>query len=161
MKFYPGDTISIEIITDLIGTCKVQFSGPTAITEKTADVISGGYSLTLSSSNTNSLTAGTYYYRAYVTVDTEKTTVLESSFEIKTLGQKSNNKIALEALEAALIRQASREQLEVTIGKTTIKYMSHAEMIRARAKLQALVDAEDRQANGKNSYGTKKIYIQF
>lgn len=161
MKFYPGDTISLEVPTDLVGTCNFQFSGPTAITEKAATPSAGGYSLTLTTSQTNSLTAGEYFYRAYVTVGSDKTTVLEGSFFIKVLGQKSNNKIALEAIEAALLRQASREQLKVYVGKTQIEYMTHEQLISARAKLQALVDAEARQENGKQSFGTKKIYIQF
>lgn len=161
MKFYPGDTIALEITSSLTGTCKVQFSGPTTVAEQTAQATGTGYDLTLPSSLTKTFAPGTFFFRAYVESADSSTTVMEGEFEIKALGQKSKLRQSYEAIEAALLRQASREQLKIYVGKTQIEYMSHNELLAARGRIKALLDAEERGEAGKSSYGTKKIYIKF
>jgi len=161
VKFYPGDTIAIEIPTSLTGTCKVQFSGPTTVPVQTAIATGTGYSLTLPSSLTTTFAPGTFFYRAFVESASSSVTVMEGEFEIKALGQKSKLRQSFEAIEAALLRQASREQLKIYVGKTQIEYMSHRELLAARGRIKSLLDAEERDEAGKSSFGTQKVYIKF
>lgn len=160
MNFYQGDTITLTASTSQTdGTCFFEFSGPSAITEKQAEPVSGGYSLQIETTETIVLTAGVYHYRAYTVFSGVVTTIETGQFTIRELGQKSVMRTALEAIEAAIAGHASRVQLQTAIGKTQIQYMTHEQLLKARAEIKTIVDAEE--SRDKSRFGIKKLLIKF
>ena len=106
--------------------------------------------ISLSATSTSSWTAGTYNWYSYASDGTNKYPVAEGTIEIianvitsSTLDGRSHAKKALDAIEAAIERRASKEQLNISIAGRSIQYMTMEELIKARSHYLWLVKQEE------------------
>jgi hypothetical protein len=106
--------------------------------------------------STSNLTAGVYYWQAWVTKDDEeyqvgdgKTTVKPNLFDLDAgtaYDGRSETKQTLDAIRAAIANRATAAQQQRTIANTTIQFMTITELMIAETKFQQLYNQEVRRA---------------
>jgi hypothetical protein len=107
--------------------------------------------------STSNLTAGTYYWQAYVSLSGERYKVGDGQFAVKAnlfdatvsaaYDGRTANEVALAAVRAALAQKATADQLSYTIGNRQVQRYSLTELIALESRLTQLVN-QDRRAEG-------------
>jgi hypothetical protein len=90
---------------------------------------------------------------------TEQVTVLEDPFKSK-VDYRSNARKCLDAIDAAMLGNASKTHLEYEIAGRRIREMDKTELLKFKNYYQTLVNAEineQRQRNGKASGNIRKV----
>jgi len=143
-------------------TLKYYFRGPAAF-EKTATANGTGYKITFSATETDALTAGTYWYYAFCEADGERYKVSEGSLEVvdfldqTTYDGRSEAQKALEAVEAVIRGTASKEQLEYQIAGRSLRYRSVEELITLRDYLKKEVAREKKAEKLRKGLGISNV----
>lgn len=128
----------------------------------------------IASSVTGDWDAGDYTWLAYVTKTGEEDehlyrgqlTIKENLVTATTYDSRSHAKKSLDAIEAAIERRASKEQMQLQItvrgSSRALQYMSMDELIKARAYYRSLYEQELQQEkiNRGESPGNK-VLLQF
>ncbi len=136
--------------------------------EITAD--GDAYAIVIDSETSVTYKSGIYNWQAYVTdTDENRVSVASGKLEIKpnlatmaTYDGRSQARITLEAIQATVLRSATKGQLEYTIGNRTLKSMTLGELIQAENNYKAIVAAEEASDNLTKGLGTKnRIYTRI
>lgn len=156
-QFYQGDDLSFNIslpdydpsnysITYLFRKLNTE---PFTITSTPA--VNGSFLMEVAATITADYTPGLYYVSAYFieTATGKKTTAGQTEIQIKAdisqltnYDPRSSNKVALDAVEAALASGAGSDVIEYTIGGTTVK-KDRKGLLALRAFYLQRVKAED------------------
>ena len=99
-----------------------------------------GHLVEISGTTTGAYTAGEYDWQAHITNNVERYLVGQGVIEIVAdlaagsggTDARTHNKIMLDAIEAALEGRASSTQLEQRVGEVQVRYMTFAELSKAR-----------------------------
>jgi len=135
------------------GSLFVANSGTAAISIAEAD----GYITIAANANYN---AGKY---RYTITDTDGDIIEGGNFQLLpslAAGDgRTRNQIILDAIDAVLEGRASQNQLSVSVGDKSIRYLDHSELLNLRSHYQEMVDDEMAALQGINrqSYVTRFV----
>jgi hypothetical protein len=127
----------------------------------------------VSKTTTAAYVAGTYDYRAQVSLGAETYTVgsgrivVEASFGAATLDNRSSSQKMLDSVEAVMLKTAGSNVLEYEIAGRRLKHYSMGELLQLRDRLKGEVAKETAAAqlanagsNGQSS-PVGRIYVRF
>lgn len=137
----------------------------------TASADSTGWITTATSTQTATLTAGTYYWQAYVTKSAQRITLgsgqctVKPNLSTQAIGYdgRSQNQIDLDAVTAEIsARVSGGSAVEYTIGNRSLKKEPMANLIQMQNRLKYLVMKEQRAANIANGLGDPRaVFVRF
>lgn len=122
--------------------------------------------------STSNLSAGAYYWQAWVAKSGEeymvgegKATVKPNLFDLAaadTYDGRSEIKQTLDAIRATIAKRATAAQLRRSIGNTQIEFMSMTELMIAETKWQQLYNQEVRRARAaKGESAFRMVHTRF
>jgi len=180
VESFPNDDAGNALKASLGWTYKYRIINSANLAQVTAaDIASTAYQtddhkFSLTSANTSSWVAGKYLATGYCVKGSEYQVIGRKTIEIKinvftatTYDFRTHARKALEAIEAAIERRASKEQNQLSIStgggsSRAVQFMTLEELIKAKAYYQSLVNqeiAEEKMDNGEAPGG--RVKLQF
>lgn len=139
---YPASSYSLKIILRN-GDRKIEINGTSS---------GNNYEVSISNSQSASWIAGEYECVYYFYNSNEHKFISAGYVKILpnilTTSNKLHEEIVLEAIEAAIERRATKEQLSYSINGRSLQYMSLEELIKARSFYQYIVNVKKGKIKG-------------
>lgn len=156
---YPTASYALTYSARIEGTTTSEIS--ISATESGSD-----YLIEIGKSVTGSWTVGRYHWQAYITrsSDSERVTVGTGMFEVianadtATTDTRSHARITLTNIQTAIQAISSKTSSSYTINGRQMTYADLPKLESMRAQYQAMVNSEDRKANGT---GGGKLVVKF
>lgn len=173
-NFTAGDTVKwTKSVADYPASAgwALSYAFINAAAKFTASGVANGadFDVTISATTSASITAGDYYWEAYVTKASERFKVGSGTVKVKpnlatatTLDARSHAKKTLDAIEAVIEGRATVDQQEYQIGNRSLKRMPIADLIVFAEKYRAMVRAEENaEAIAQGKTGKNKLYVRL
>lgn len=125
---------------------------------------------TISATDSDTLTAGSYWWQAVATKDSDRKTVGQGQFvvlpnvedQVAGYDGRTHVKKTLDALEAVIEKRASLDQQSYSINNRSLSRMSVDELLKWRDKYRALYRSELKDEKIKNGIGVGgKVQVRF
>lgn len=180
VESFPEDDAGNALKASLGWTFKYNIINSSGLCQvSSADIASSAYQtddhkFSLTSANTAGWNAGKYLATGYCVNGTETQVIGRKTIEIKinvltaqSYDFRTHARKALEAIEAAIERRATKEQMQLSLStgggsSRAVQFMTLEELIKARAYYKSLVDqeiAEEKMDNGESPGG--RVKLQF
>jgi hypothetical protein len=156
---YPAGTWTLSYVL-INASNKISFTAAASGTD---------HLVTLAAATSANYSAGEYSWQAYVTSGAQRITIGSGTITIKpnfataaTLDNRSHVKKVLDAVEALIEGNASKEHNEMRIGNRMLKLVPKEELLVMRDRYKAMYLAELRAEDIAKGLGTKnKIQVRF